>query len=118
MYRQFFYIPVALVALLALVATFVAGQGQWFKLPLVAQRTLSWLPGDWDPELQSIAGGTDLWRAELRKVAIENIKRDPWIGRGFSVDLQDTITAIGMQMRGGDMEVQVAAYRACSGYGS
>jgi len=110
MYRQYRYIFVAIIILMGVMFTVIAGQGQWFKLPLVAQRTLSWLPGDWDAELQHIAGGTDEWRAELRRIAIANIQRDPWIGRGFAVDLQDTMTAIGMQMRGGDMEIQVAAY--------
>jgi hypothetical protein len=110
MYRQFIYFPVAIAALFLTVATLVSGQGQWFNLPLVAQRTLSWLPGDWDPQLEAIRGGTDEWRAELRQIAIANIKRDPILGKGFAVDLQETMTAIGMQMRGGDMEIQVAAY--------
>jgi hypothetical protein len=110
MYRQFRYVLIALIMVLAGIFGVVAGQGQWFKLPLVAQRTLSWLPGDWDPELQSMAGGTDEWRAELRRIALANIQQDPIVGRGFAVDLQETMTAIGMQMRGGDMEIQVAAY--------
>lgn len=110
MYRQYMYIFVA--AVLATVgASFLAiGQGQWFQLPLIAQRTISWLPGEWDPELESIKGGTDDWRAELRYWATENIKRNPIVGEGFTVDLNDTIAAITMQQRGGDMNVQVAAY--------
>lgn len=108
--RQFVYFPIALAAIVMMLAVFVGGQGQFFNLPLVAQRTLSWLPGDWDPELESVRGGTDEWRAELRRVALANIQRDPLIGRGFSVDLSETMTAIGMQRSGGDVEVQAAAY--------
>jgi len=110
MNRQFVYFPVAMAAIFAVLAVFVGGQGQLFNLPLVAQRTLSWLPGDWDPELESIRGGTDDWRAELRRVALANIQKDPLIGRGFSIDMSETLTAIGMQRYGGDVEVQAAAY--------
>ena len=114
MNRQPRYILIAMVLICGGLMTVVAGQGQWLHLPLVAQRTLSWLPGDWDPELQNIAGGSDEWRAELRRVATQNIKRDPWIGRGFAVDIHDTMTAIGMSLYGGSVgggtEVQVAAF--------
>ena len=109
-YGQYRYVLIAAILMFGATFGVVAGQGQWFTLPLLAQRTLSWLPGEWDPELQSMAGGTDDWRAELRRIAVENIRRDPLVGRGFSVDLQETMTALGMQMRGGDMETQVAAY--------
>lgn len=109
-FRQPKYILVAGVLVFGGLMTIVAGQGQWLNLPLVAQRTLSWLPGDWDPELETMRGGTDEWRAELRRVALENISRDPIVGRGFAIDLQETVTAIGMQARGGEMEIQAAAY--------
>lgn len=110
MNRQFAFFPVALAAIMIMLAALVGGQGQVFNLPLVAQRTLSWLPGDWDPELESVRGGTDEWRAELRRVALANIKRDPWIGRGFAIDINETMTAIGMERYGGGLEVQTAAY--------
>lgn len=110
MYRQYIYVLVALTFVLGSMTLVVTGQGQWFRLPLVAQRTLSWLPGDWDPELGAIRGGTDEWRAELRYTAMEKIKHNPIIGRGYAVDIQDVITAISVQQRGGDMEQQVAAY--------
>jgi hypothetical protein len=110
MFRQYVYIFVALMVAFAASSALVAGQGQWFKLPLVAQRTLSWLPGDWDPALQSMTGGADDWRGELRYMATELIKETPLIGRGFSVDLSETVTAIGMAARGGGMDIQVAAY--------
>lgn len=110
MYRQYIYILVAAVLATGVTSFLAIGQGQWFRLPLIAQRTISWLPGDWDPELEALKGGADDWRAELRYWAAENIKRNPIIGEGFAVDLNDTIAAITMQQRGGDMNIQVAAY--------
>jgi len=110
MFRQYIYILVALMVAFAVSSALVAGQGQWFKLPLVAQRTLSWLPGDWDPALQSMTGGADEWRAELRYMANELIKQAPLVGRGFAVDISETVTAIGMAARGGGVDIQVASY--------
>ena len=110
MHRQ--WIDIFLASRLAAcgLAFLVMGHGQWFNLPLVAQRTISWLPGDWDPELQGIRGGSDEWRAELRYTALQVIKRDPFLGRGFAIDISETITAIGMGERGGEIDIQVAAY--------
>ena len=110
MNRQLIYIFAAIALAVAMLSFIAVGQGQWFNLPLVAQRTVSWLPGDWDPELQGMSGGTDDWRAELRYWAAENVKRDPVIGQGFAIDLAETVGAILAQQRGGTMDVQVAAY--------
>ena len=108
--RQFIYVLLAASLTAASLAFLVAGHGNWFHLPLVAQRTISFLPGDWDSELYGMRGGTDEWRAELRYWALEQVKRDPLIGEGFSVNLSETTGAILAQERGGDMNVQVAAY--------
>lgn len=110
MFRQQLYVFIAAGSLILLTAFLAVGQGQWFSLPLVAQRTLSWLPGDWDSEFQYIEGGRDEWRAELRRVALANISRDPIIGRGFTVDISETLTAIGMKAYEGSVEAQAAAY--------
>lgn len=110
LHRQFVYIFVASALAAMGLSVVVLGQGQWFNLPLVAQRTVSWLPGDWDPELQGIKGGTDDWRAELRHWALQNVKKDPLVGQGFAVDLQETVGAILASDRGGTMDIQVAAY--------
>jgi hypothetical protein len=89
---------IALVAGLALTSValgvLVAGQGEYFRLPLGVQRTLSWLPGDWDPEFKYMEGGRDDFREDLRRYAMDNIKADPWIGRGFAVNIAETISAI------------------------
>lgn len=110
MFRQYVYIVVALLLTLAASGALVVGQGQWFTLPLLAQRTLSWLPGAWDSQLQGMTGGADEWRGELRFMATELIKQYPLIGRGFAVDIGDTSTAIAMSQRGGGIDIQVAAY--------
>jgi hypothetical protein len=110
MFRQYIYIFAALLVAFAASGALVAGQGQWFKVPLLAQRTLSWLPGDWDPELQGMTAGTDEWRAELRFMATKLIKQHPLVGRGFAVDISETITAVNMAQQGGGMDIQVASY--------
>ena len=110
MFRQYVYIFVGLGVALAATGTLVVGQGQWFTLPLVAQRTLSWLPGNWDPEFDNIAGGADDFRKELRFIATELIKHHPLIGRGFAVDIRETATAIMVADRGGGIDIQVAAF--------
>lgn len=110
MHKQYIYIFTASLLAAASLAMLAVGQGQWFNLPLVAQRTLSWLPGDWDSELEGMRGGTDAWRAELRYWATQNIQKAPIIGDGFSVDLNETVAAIAMNERGGDLNMQVAAY--------
>jgi hypothetical protein len=110
MFRQYIYILVALLIAIAASGTLVAGQGQWFKLPLLAQRTLSWLPGDWDPELQGMTGGGDAFRAELRLIATEVIKNSPLIGRGYAIDISEATTAVMMAQQGGDTHIQVGGF--------
>ena len=83
----------------------IAGQGSLFHLPLTAQRTLSWLPGQWDPELQSMEGGNDDFRSTLRQLAWEKIQRDPWVGRGYRVDM--ALIQQSMDIGGGGLEGQV-----------
>jgi hypothetical protein len=108
MHRQFVYIFLAGALAAAGAGFLAAGQGQWFDLPLVAQRTVSWLPGDWDPELSGMRGGTDEWRAELRYWALQNVIAEPWIGKGFAVDLSEAMNAFLTQERGGGLNIQVA----------
>lgn len=109
-WRQVVPIVVALVLGTLILFVLTAGHGQFFNLPLVAQRTISFLPGDWDPMMNQMRGGTDEWRAELRRGATESIKRNPWIGRGFAVDIHDTMTASQMAEKGGAIDIQVARY--------
>ena len=87
LYRQYRYVVLFAMMVALGLGGILVGQGNLFHLPLNAQRALSWLPGNWDPELSSLAGGQDEFRKALREIAIEEIRRDPWIGDGFSVDI-------------------------------
>lgn len=109
-FRQYKYILIGSMISAGLLSVILVGQGQMFRLPLVAQRTLSWLPGDWDPEFENMAGGSDEWRAELRRYAADNIKRDPLIGRGFSVEISETVAAITQSKYVSGVDMQTAAY--------
>lgn len=109
-YRQFRYLFVGVSLLIGLLTIALVGQGQMFRLPLVAQRTLSWLPGDWDPELQGMAGGADEWRAQLRDYAMMNIQRDPIVGRGFAVDITETTSAVAQAEYLTGVDIQALSY--------
>ena len=86
----------------------VAGQGILFHLPLTAQRALSWLPGQWDAELQSMEWGQDEFRSTLRRLASEKIQRDPWVGLGYRVDM--ALIQQSMDIGGGGTEGQVLPF--------
>ena len=108
-WRQFIPIFVALILATASLLALTAGHGQLFNLPLVAQRTISFLPGDWDADLVGLTGGKDDFREELRRMATDTIKSYPWIGRGFALSIQDTSTASAMAEKGGAIDIQVAS---------
>jgi len=69
--------------------TVLAGQGRLYRLPLGVQRTLSWLPGEWDPDvLNNVKGSNerwDWWRRIIRNRLIENW----WLGDGIGVSFRD-----------------------------
>ena len=108
-WRQVVPVVVALVLGTLILFALTAGHGQWFHLPLVAQRTISFLPGDWDADLVGLTGGKDDFREELRRMATDTIKSYPWIGRGFALSIQDTSTASAMAEKGGAIDIQVAS---------
>ncbi len=89
----------------------VIGHNNLFKFPLVAQRAFSFLPASWDSDLQSMEGGTDVFRSELRRLAWQKIEKDPWIGTGYQVDLSlaQALTAQ-YATRGGNTELQVMPF--------
>ncbi len=89
----------------------VIGHGDLFRFPLTVQRAFSALPAQWDSELGSLAGGKDLFRAELRRQAIKKIENDPWVGEGYQVNLSLSQALIAQYAtRGGDTELQVAPF--------
>ena len=89
----------------------IVGHGEFFRLPLTAQRALSVLPARWDSEFQGMEGGQDLFRAELRRMALKKIEKDPWIGAGYQVNLSLSQTlALQYATRGGDTELQATPF--------
>jgi len=77
-----------LAAILIAVLTF--GQGTLFRLPLQAQRSLSYLPGKWAWQVQSqFQSGIDPFRKELRDLAWKNIKQHPLVGQGYALNVHE-----------------------------
>jgi hypothetical protein len=112
MYRQTMALFAGLALAVIAVGGLVTGQGEYFRLPLGVQRTLSWLPGDWDPEFKNMEGGRDDFREDLRRYAMENIKADPWIGRGFAINIAETISAVSVTGMGDLSTIAMALGRS------
>lgn len=76
--------------LLGLVAL-ISVQGSLVQLPLTVQRTLSWLPGDWNQEAVADAEGSTQWRVEMWGWAWndDRILRDRTWGQGFGLSIED-----------------------------
>lgn len=76
-----------LLGLLALISL----QGSFLQLPLTVQRTLSWLPGDWNQEAVADAQDSTLWRVEMWGWAWndERILKDRVWGQGFGLSIDD-----------------------------
>jgi hypothetical protein len=57
------------------------------KLPMIAQRTLSFLPGDWDQQALESAAASNKFRQSIIDVYVrEYMKKSPWFGNGFSIN--------------------------------
>jgi hypothetical protein len=93
-FKQIRYIYLGALVFTIFSAIVVLGHGDYFRLPLVAQRTLSWLPANWDSEFQHMEKGQDPFRETLRRFAMENIKRDPIVGRGFAIEHSEIIAQL------------------------
>jgi hypothetical protein len=78
------------VSVFALIAI-ISLQGTVLQLPLTMQRALSWLPGDWNPEVMADAQGSSQWRFEMWGWAWNDnrILRDRVWGQGFGLSLDD-----------------------------
>jgi MFS family permease len=78
---------------LILMAVFVIGSDNGVinlpvnKLPLIAQRTLSFLPGDWDEDALESSASSNEFRKGIRDVYIkEYMSRSPLFGNGFDIN--------------------------------
>ena len=81
-----------LLPLFALVGLLCLGQGTLFQLPSVIQRTLIFLPGDWDRGLMQSTKGSAEFREDLRRVYFAEFFRwDNWLGEGFLYDKNDLL---------------------------
>ena len=76
----------ATFAMFVMVAFFLGivtiGQGRIWNLPYSVQRSLSFLPAKWTDRRLRNAGFHDEFRAEMRRLARIEIRRNPWMGRG------------------------------------
>jgi len=110
LHKQYSYIFLGGIAAILLSVTVMFGHGDVFRLPLQMQRALSLLPANWDQEIKGIEGGSDPFRESLRRFAMENIKRDPIIGRGFGVQYSEIIGQIMATKYVGGGDSQAAPY--------
>ncbi len=69
----------------------VMGHGHLYELPFSVQRSLSFLPGEWDSSLENY-GFKDLFREDMHRRAKEVIKENPWFGhRGYTIDRSEIV---------------------------
>ena len=109
--REWGLFLLSLVAVLFGSAVIILGHGEMFHLPLTVQRAFSALPAQWDPEIGSMEGGIDPFRAELRRQAVLKIEEHPWVGEGYQIDLSLAVALSNQYVtRGGDIELQCAPF--------
>jgi len=88
-WRATFLIPFAVAGVLF--ATFLQNS-HLIKLPESAQRSLSFLPGDWDPEVAESAKSSNDFRDNIRKVYMrEEFWKSPLFGNGLTYDSADFV---------------------------
>ena len=63
----------------------IAMQGTVFEISTSAQRALSFLPGNWDPDVVADAKGSTKWRTEMWETVLTSDKYidNKWLGDGF-----------------------------------
>ena len=63
----------------------IAGQGRLYSLPQTAQRALSFLPGDWDPDVINSAEDSTQWRLQMWDMMLHDDRyiHDKVFGDGF-----------------------------------
>jgi hypothetical protein len=89
-WRALAVVPVFIFAAGLLV---VANSGHYITLPLSAQRTLDFLPGDWDPSVVGETDSSNEFRTRIIEVYLnEYASAHPWLGNGISYDSADFST--------------------------
>ena len=74
-----------------LIFLLLLAQGHVLELPLVAQRSLSFLPAKWDPNALEDARGSTEWRVQMWKTVLTSDKyiRNKILGDGFGFSRRD-----------------------------
>jgi hypothetical protein len=82
---------VASAMMVVAISILILLQGSVLQLPKTMQRSLSWLPGDWDEETVTGAEDSSRWRFEMWEWAWndDRILRDRVWGQGFGLTLED-----------------------------
>ena len=58
-------------------------------LPKVVQRSMSFLPGDWDKDVLQSAESSNFFRQNIINVYMqEYARKSPWIGNGYDINMQ------------------------------
>jgi hypothetical protein len=90
-----FYISLGIKSLwLALLGILIlsvlsVGNNTFFQLPLSVQRTLSFLPGQWDPQVLATTESSNDFRHRIQTIYLnEYMHRSPLIGNGFNYNKQ------------------------------
>lgn len=81
----------------------VLGNGTFFNLPRAAQRSLSWLPGNWDTYAKLEASESTRWRTEMWKemLTTDRYISNKFLGDGFGFSKRNLETMMAMAFRGG-----------------
>jgi hypothetical protein len=111
--KEYRYALLGLLVGGALLFGLTLAQGSILTLPFTVQRSLSWLPGEWDPSLQRLGRG-DTFRAELRELAQHEITRSPLLGRGYATSLSDVLAGYTMMEHGSGLEMERVMGHAAS----
>lgn len=86
-WRTLAAIPAIFLGIFLLIS---AQDSHYIHLPDAAQRTLSFLPGNWDPEVMSTAKSSNHFRAKIIETYMrEEAHKSPWFGNGVSFDIAD-----------------------------
>jgi hypothetical protein len=101
-WRALVLIPPLVLALFVLTAV---QDSHLVSLPNSAQRTLDFLPGDWDPEVVSSTESSNDFRDKIKTVYLrEELRKSPLFGNGFSYDSDEfaTMTYLGLTQETSD----------------
>ena len=84
-------IIVASAAVILLLSGMVAGNGSLFDLPISVQRTLSFLPGEWDSLASDDAESSANWRFEMWELGLltDEFIQNKLLGDGYGFSYED-----------------------------